>query len=187
MIAGYAAPGVTVTAHPGNTIFAGQSDTLVATATGSGASTATYQWYVNSVPVGGATTNKYISSTLVNMDIVTCKVANSDVCARSTLGSATIHVNNLDVDMVNGDATYVNIFPNPNKGVFVIKGALGTSSEEVVVEVTNTIGQTVYKSAFTTPGGIINQQISIANLVPGMYLVSMHSNSGNKVFHFIVE
>jgi len=55
MTAGFPAPAVTISAYPGANIVPGQNDSLRAIAAGPGASTATYQWYVNGVTVSGAT------------------------------------------------------------------------------------------------------------------------------------
>jgi hypothetical protein len=78
--------------------------------------------------------------------------------------------------------------PNPNKGAFSIKGSLGvTADEEVTATITNMLGQTVYNSTFTAQGGRIDQQVQMSNTASGVYMLTLHSASGNSVFRFVVE
>ena len=83
----------------------------------------------------------------------------------------------------------IHVIPNPNKGVFTIKGTLGiTNDEEVSVEITDMVGQRVYKEKVKVTGGAINKQIQFnGNIANGMYLLSLHSSVANDVFHIIIE
>lgn len=54
-----------------NPMCAGASATFTATAT-NGGTAPTYQWYINGVAVGGATSSTYTTTTLANGNIVTC-------------------------------------------------------------------------------------------------------------------
>lgn len=81
-------PGVTINATPAGSVCTGTSVTFTPTITGGG-STPSYQWYVNSVPVGTGTS--YSSSSLVTGDLVSCTLASSAACATpSSVGSNTI-------------------------------------------------------------------------------------------------
>lgn len=83
------------------------------------------------------------------------------------------------------------MIPNPNKGDFTVKGNLGTSGQQTVaIEITNTIGQVVYKQNLVVVDGVINQHIQLDNnLASGVYLLNLSSDnhSQNTVFHFVVE
>src|SRR5581483_4340452 len=90
----------------------------------------------------------------------------------------------------NGD---IKLMPNPNKGTFTIKGTLGTpivtgTDQEVSVEITDMLGQVVYKSKVMVHNGKIDEQINLgSNLSNGMYLLNLRSGTDNKVFHFVIE
>ena len=186
MIAGLPAPVVSISAHPGANISVGQSDTLIANV--AGATTAGYQWFVNGTPVGGASTNTFVSNTLANLDIVTCQVTNTDGCERSTLSSMSIHVGILGIDGFNFAGSDIHISPNPNKGTFNIKGILGTiTDQEVLTQITNMLGQVVYNNKLIAHGGKLDEQISLANLAQGVYIINLHSGTDNEVLHFIIE
>jgi uncharacterized protein YjdB len=90
-------------------------------------------------------------------------------------------VNTLPVD--------VRVVPNPNNGTFVIKGTLGSlQDEEVSLEVTDVLGQVIYSSKIIATGGKINEKVSLANtFANGMYMLTVHSDTENRVFHFVIE
>lgn len=170
------------------TIAQGQTVTITATATKAG-NDPEFQWYVNSAPVPGATTNVFTSVNLHNNDSVTCLVTNLSACApttgyRSTKVKMTTEVGS--VSMSSGD---IKLMPNPNKGEFIIRGTLGTTDDqELTAEVTNMLGQVVYRSKVQVRNGNLNERIVLDNtLANGMYMMSVRSANENKVFHFVLE
>jgi hypothetical protein len=83
----------------------------------------------------------------------------------------------------------IQLFPNPNKGSFTIKGTLSTQEdEEAAIEITDMLGQVIYQNKILTQGGNINEQIQLSrSLANGMYIVSLRSATDNKVFHVVIE
>ncbi len=83
----------------------------------------------------------------------------------------------------------LHVLPNPNKGIFTIKGTLGvTDDQEVLIEITDMLGQGVYKNKVIAYGGEISQKVQLSNTIAnGMYILSVHSSRGNDVFHIIIE
>jgi uncharacterized protein YjdB len=83
----------------------------------------------------------------------------------------------------------ISLLPNPNKGTFTVKGTLGSANnEEVTLEVTDVLGQVIYKNKVTAQNGRINETISLNNtLANGMYMLNIQSGTENKTFHFVIE
>lgn len=183
-------PIVTINAYPGTAIGWGQYDTLVADVTNN-TTALTYQWIVNGVPVTGATNSVYISNNFNHpkQDSVTCMVTSGGICPVTTFGWVYINSTNVGVKPVLNGNSDITVVPNPNKGVFVVKGTLATTTdEEVTMEVTNVIGQVVYKDQVTAKQGKLNQQIQLnKNLANGMYILNLHTEAENRVFHIVVE
>jgi uncharacterized protein YjdB len=181
-------PTVSMTASPGTTISRGQSDTLSVSVVNAVAPT--YQWLINGIPVAGATNAIFVSNTfsLTSDDSVSCQVTSNGICTITTHAWVYIHATAEGVatsGIVKGE---VMVLPNPSHGVITIKGTLGSTDQEVALEMTDMLGQTVYRATVTARGGSLHEQVTFSNtLANGMYLLSVRSESYSKVFNVVVE
>ncbi len=180
-------PLVAITANPGWVVSKGAYDTL--TATSVNAESPTYQWYINGIPVTGATNATFISNSFSypGQDSVTCMVTSNGTCVTTGHQWIYIEVTTVGVGQVTagGDIT---VLPNPNKGTFVVRGMVGLSDEQVSIELTDMIGQEVYREQVMAKGGRLDAQVTPAGtLANGMYLLSVRSENTNKVFHIVIE
>lgn len=180
-------PTVTILASPGTAINPGQLVTLTAVATG--AVSPTFQWFLNNAPIPGATNATYSSSTFAHRDSVTCIVVSNNACRNVGAAAVIITVGNVGVGTVTQEVADVRLLPNPNKGIFSVRGYLGTAvDKDVTIEITDMLGQVVYKEAMTAQKGNIDKQIRLGNtLANGMYLLTLHSGGNKMVFHFVLE
>jgi uncharacterized protein YjdB len=180
-------PHIHITPHPG---YAVDSGTMVKfTSVWSDAGTSpTFQWYINGVPVMGATTDSFQSNTLNHYDSVTCRVTSSGICHDVTSYDwAFISVSPLGVQHINAAAD-IRLIPNPNNGIFTIKGTWGTVDDEITMEVTNMLGQVVFSGKVNARNGKVNEQIQLNNtLANGMYMLNMRTANDAQVFHFVME
>ncbi len=180
-------PPITLDAYPGIFITAGMADTFVATVGGIGPMP-TFQWLLNGAPISGATTDTFITSTLVNNDSVTCVATGNDICKFSTFNSFIITVGNVGVQNLNKKGQMA-LFPNPNKGDFTLRGKTGmTGNEGVTIEVMNMMGQLVYRNHIVPVNGFINEHIRPDNVLSkGVYMLSLQAGDERVVFRFVVE
>ncbi|MCD6010653.1 MAG: surface protein [Flavipsychrobacter sp.] len=183
-------PSVTITGQPGLTIKTGQWDTLIANVV-NGSSSQSYQWYWNGWPVSGVFGNTYINK-FSNGDSVRCVVTSTGMCGGFT-GQASVTITVLPgggvgVGTITGNSL-VQVVPNPNKGMFSIKGTLSSvADEEVTIEVTNMLGQVIYRQNTIARNGKLDEQVSLGQTVAsGMYLLNLKSGSDTKVFHIVIE
>ncbi len=91
--------------------------------------------------------------------------------------------------VVNAVPMEAQVIPNPNKGLFVVKGTTGsTIDEELTLEITDVLGQVIYTSKVTAREGKVNETISLGStLANGMYMLKLHTGNGDKVFHLVIE
>jgi hypothetical protein len=85
--------------------------------------------------------------------------------------------------------TDIKLFPNPNKGTFIIKGELAVQEDQdVYIEITDMLGQVVYKKTIQAQSGNINEQVQMDNTIANaMYIVSVRLGAEQKVFHIVIE
>jgi uncharacterized protein YjdB len=183
-----ALPVVTITSNPGTNIAAGQTATFTATAL-NGGPTPSYQWLINGMPVAGATSPIFSTNALFDNDSVTCQVLSSGGCP-GLLGfnSVRIHIYGVGVQNVATTASDIRLMPNPSKGTFTVKGTLGAADEEVSLEVTNMLGQVIYRTSVQARNGELNERIDLGNSIAnGMYILNLRSGAEQKVFHIVIE
>ncbi len=166
--------------------YTGESDTFTAAVTTTVAHT--YQWLINGVVLPGATSATFVSDTLSNNDSVTCVVTNTDVCGLSSSNSIIIGVSNVGIRPV-AIIDNIAVSPNPSKGTFTVKGSLGiTNDEQVSIEITDMIGQAVYKNVIVAVSGQINEHVKLSNTIAsGQYILNVRSGVASKVFHIVIE
>ncbi len=186
----YTAPTVTLTANPGTLISVGEKATVVATVTGAGLGTPTFAWRINRNPVPGEYSNTLNFTMYYDNDTIECDVMSHGVCGGVVTTKRIIfHLKPVGVQEIASLNGVIRLLPNPNKGVFSLKGSLGmTGDEELHAEVTNMLGQVVYSSKITARNGEVDEQIQLGgNLANGMYLLNLRSSNASGVFHFVVE
>ncbi len=189
VIQNYAVPVFTISAYPGVQIPVGYVDTLVAKITGGGGPTPAFQWYINGNPVYGATNDTFYTSVYFNNDSITCDVTSSGACGGVvTTKLIVIRLQPDAVKPVTAAGSDIILVPNPNKGVFSLKGKLGSiNNQDVTIEVTDVLGQVVYKNKLQAKNGVVDEQVQLSgNLANGMYLLTLQSGSEHSVFHFVL-
>lgn len=182
-------PVVNILSSPGLNISAGTPVTLTADLANA-VPLPSYQWSVNGVPVTGATMPQFTSDNFANLDIITCTVTSGGGCAGSAgTGTVTIRVVGVGVTTIASAVDNIQLIPNPNKGIFVVKGTVGVNSiKEVTFEVTNMLGQSLMTRKVDVRNGEIDEQVHLADdIANGMYMLTLRSEAGSKVFHVVVE
>ena len=181
-------PVVNVSANPAGHVNVGEPVTFTATASSAGPAP-TYQWFVNGVAIPGATFPVYTGSGFNTGDSVCCEVTSSGGCSGIIGRSCTsVILAGVGVQPVVFSGSDIRLIPNPNNGLFTLKGTLGnTNDEEMTVEVMDVIGQVIYSGKITVHNGDLNEKIQLNNLANGMYIVNLRSGSDYKVFHMVIE
>ena len=87
----------------------------------------------------------------------------------------------------------VVILPNPNNGDLTIKGTTGTNVDgELQAEITNMLGEVVYKSSIIIRNGKIYKALQLGpDIANGMYLLRLFSPVipvfEQKVYNFVIS
>ncbi len=63
-----------------------------------------------------------------------------------------------------------------------------TQDATVTIEVTDMLGQVIYKKDVQTKSGSLDEQITLnSTLANGMYMLNLHTGDEHQVFHFVIE
>lgn len=178
---------VITTSSPTTVSYIGQTVTFFAEATTAGGSP-TYQWFVDSELIPGATNNVFVRE-VYNTDTVWCRVNGQPACETGYSALSNKIVILADYLNVHNSAvvgTNLTLFPNPNTGSFTLNGTVGVVNGMSHYDVVNVLGQTVATGNMTIKNGEVNETISLNNLTPGTYMLKVQTESGDKLFHFVV-
>lgn len=180
-------PSISVAVTPGYILAPGMTATFIATPVNPGPNPS-YRWKKNGVLIPGATTLTYATSVFASGDSFTCIMTTNSLCNHiSVYSSVEVYVgDNVGVGQVNSPNSVLNVVPNPTSGSFSIIGNTGISTnEEVNVEITNMLGQVVYRARTMTSNGAIEEHLQLdPSLANGMYLLNVHSEHLSRTLHF---
>ncbi len=180
-------PFVLLTAMPGTVIGPLQSDTFTAVVSNAGPSVS-YQWFINDMPMPGATSAMFIASNFSNNDSVSCAVVAAGACGYASFNAVKIRIIYTEVPQVTQGVHNIRLIPNPNNGQFLIRGSLVAKDDAaVVVEITDIIGHVVYQNVARSNGGKIDEAVSLnGGMANGMYQLNLRTGSENIVIHFVI-
>ncbi len=179
-------PSFQIAAYPPVFTAPGQAATMTAIVTNC-TGPFTYQWIINDSIMAGATYDTFTSNyfTYTDNDSVSCIVKRLGICEMTTFNWRKM-LNNVGVRQLSPTGQFT-VFPNPSKGTIIIKGSQLGIDEEITAELTDMVGQVVYKKSFIARNGNMNETIQPGTLANGMYLLNLRSEGGNKVFHVVIE
>ncbi|MGK0365924.1 MAG: peroxidase [Saprospiraceae bacterium] len=84
----------------------------------------------------------------------------------------------------NGGGNFINpgltIFPNPARGQSMITANFQDEAVSVIIKVKSLTGQEVYQTVTTAYDGIMNYNLNLENLVPGLYMIT--TQAGDELF-----
>jgi len=185
-------PVITITtAGPDTISIIGETKTFYSSVTYAG-TTPGYQWIVNGVPFPGATSSSFSLQVYAN-DTVYCQVTGTPLCPASVLvpgisNAIIINAAYLGVSNLSQGAANLSLFPNPNSGSFTLSGTVNNvQGQEVYYDVSNMLGQVVYRGTTVPQNGRVNEQITLGNVAGGTYLLRVNTDKGSETFHFVIS
>ena len=180
---------VNIVVSPATTVTAGTLLTFTASGT-NGGTAATYQWYINGLPVPGATSSVFSSDTLSNHDNIYCIMTTSLVCTTPLLNvsNSIVITVTVGIKQISNSENQISLLPNPNNGSFNLIGKINPDEENCEIEITNMLGQILYTQKLVTPNGIIDKQIVINNKIKSeFYQLKMITKNSTYLIGFIVD
>jgi len=137
-----------------------------------------YQWFLNGDPIPGATDVTYTAIQSGNYHV---EYVGPNGCPTSTpIEEFTLQVGVEELSMFD----VLDVYPNPGEGQFTVRGQLPTS-EEVTIELTNMLGQTLQPAIVLGSTNDFVQPIDISSYANGVYFIRIHATDRSVTVRYI--
>ncbi|MEZ5016505.1 MAG: T9SS type A sorting domain-containing protein [Flavipsychrobacter sp.] len=166
---------INITSSNGTILVPGKKVTFYANTTNSGINPK-YRWRKNGVDIPGAVFVTYTTSDLALNDKIECLLQADFPCRVNDYDTSNTLEINVPVSINNTVANNfeLGLYPNPNNGVFTLKGNFANVNDKAVISVYNNVGQKVYTESVEINRGELNHKIHLDNnLSKGMYIISV--------------
>jgi hypothetical protein len=80
---------------------------------------------------------------------------------------------------------FITAYPNPSNGSFTISGYTG-NSKHVLVEISNTLGQVIYREDVTPVNNELNKTIALS-AANGVYYINLRTTDDHKSMKVFIE
>jgi PKD repeat protein len=165
------------------TVAAGANTPAAPTITQSGfvltsSSTTGNQWCLNGTPIPGATNQNYTATVIGNYSVVFIKGGCASV-ASNVINVNTVGMNELD------NPNQLSVYPNPSSGEVNV-GFNADNKTTYSVEITNAIGEVVYKEEVKDFKGGYTKSLHIGKGVSGIYTLRLSNTQNQTVKKIIV-
>lgn len=139
------------------------------------AASATYQWYDcgSNTIISGETNQNFVATANGSYAVIVTENSCTDTSACFVVAGLGLNQNSL--------ASLVQLYPNPSKGAFTVN--LGNTYDEVMIELTNNVGQVIQTRKFSNT----NQAVLGIEGASGLYFVKITSSNGEKATLRIIK
>ncbi|MCX6257832.1 MAG: T9SS type A sorting domain-containing protein, partial [Bacteroidia bacterium] len=148
--------------------------------------TVTYLWnFGDTIGIDTSTAfQPWHQYTVSAMYIVTLTVTNA--CGTSTY-TDTIYVRLTDIPEIPGNEISINLFPNPNNGIFTMSYESTLPTGEINIRIFDVSGQVLSVDHFIIEGTKFTHDYNISRYSVGMYFIEISNKDGVQVRRIIMD
>lgn len=170
----------TTTAIVGNTGTVPATPTVTESGTTLTSSSPTgNQWYQDGVLIPGATSQDY---TYTSNGTYTVEVNNGTCTSAASTG---VVVTNTGIANATASTHSLDVYPNPNDGNFTVTFT-STEKETFTVELTNPLGQVVFKEEMKDFIGKYSKQLNVESYGQGIYMINLTNSKSHETVKKII-
>ena len=174
-------PSIILAVTPATTVDVGDT-VLFATTITNGGSNPVYKWYKNQVEITGVTTAEFEAVAgidFISGDAIYASMTSDEACANPENVSSSVFnmtVNTVGIYSNNHQFVNLKLYPNPNKGQFLLAGNLPNAGK-YTIKITNQLGQQVFVKDIQS-GKTLQHEISLNDLAAGVYFLMFSDDKG---------
>lgn len=137
-----------------------------------------YQWFLNGNPIPGATGPTY--QAIQNGNYYVEFIGPNGCRTRTYILEYTIQVGIVELSIFD----VLDVYPNPGNGFINVRGQLPTM-EDVTIELTNMLGQTLMPGIQLNNTDKFNQSVDISQFANGVYFIRVQAADSRVVVRYI--
>ncbi len=139
-----------------------------------------YQWFANGNIVPACSTMTCSCGWDVNYTVI---ITDSSGCSSE---SEVFNATNCTSAIDEVDKTDLNLYPNPNLGLFTLAGKV-RNTKNVSLILFNTVGEIVYSEIIKSVGNSVYKTFNLANLAAGLYTLQIITETKTESRKLIVQ
>jgi trimeric autotransporter adhesin len=170
-------PSAKITAT-GSLILCGGSTVTFTANSGTGF---TYQWTKDGINIGGATSQVYIANSAGTYRVI---VTNSYGCTKLSASKVVTECARLG-EVADVTESNLSLYPNPTMDYITV--SFDSEVEQASIQVINCNGAIVMEREMTAEDGAFEEVMDVTKLLPGMYVVLLHTHEGISTKRFVKQ
>ncbi len=136
------------------------------------------QWYMDGVAIAGETNQTY---TYTANGTYTVEVTSGGCTSAASTGVVVVNTGITEA----GNPNLLSIYPNPNDGNFIVSFS-SADKESYIIELTNALGQVVYREEMKDFTGKFSKELSVEKYGKGIYMINLTNGNHETVKKMIV-
>ncbi len=138
-----------------------------------------YQWYMNANIIPGETNQTYDASLYPN-ETISVIVSNTFGCLSAESAGYVVGVSE-----IKNTLNHINVYPNPNNGIFDISFSAAKSAV-YEVKITNIVGQVLFLNSISISGSN-NRKVDLSSFDNGLYFITISSEGEENTYKLVIE
>ena len=115
----------------------------------------------------------------------TVSLTTTNSCGSNTI-SYTFSITITDIDIIDRNTSFLDIFPNPNNGNFMVQFE-SSDIGQITIELYGLLGQKIYSELVNNFNGLYKHELNLSNNSAGIYYLKVKTDKANYIKKIVVK